>query len=161
MSSPLKPLDHGCEIRDATAADLAAIVDIDASITGTKKPELWQGLMVEPWSEERGQDAKRSFLVARVNGQVVGYVVGEVRGWEFGSPPCGWLVTIGVRPDYRLSKIGSDLFAALNVRLKQHGIDTVRTMLHIDDHLLMSFFRAQGLTAGPFVELEMRLDADQ
>ncbi len=33
-------------------------------------------------------------------------------------------------------------------------------MLHIDDHLLMSFFRSHGMTAGPFVELEMLLDAN-
>jgi hypothetical protein len=31
-------------------------------------------------------------------------------------------------------------------------------MLHIDDHALISFFRMQGLSAGPFIELEMQTD---
>ncbi|MGE0628626.1 MAG: GNAT family N-acetyltransferase [Hyphomicrobiaceae bacterium] len=141
------------EIERVTAADLPSIIDIDTRISGIQKPKLWADLI-----DAQETDDKRSFFVARLNGQVVGYVVGEVRGWEFGSPPCGWLYTIGVRPEYRVDKIGTVLFNALADAFQSQGVETFRTMLHIDDHLLMSFFRAQGLTAGPFVELEMRLD---
>ena len=141
------------EIEDGVPADLPAIIEIDQKITGIAKPELWKRLV----AVEDGRST-RSFLVARMNGQVVGYVAGEVRGWEFGTPPSGWLITIGVRPDYRLGKVGSALFEALQARFRAQGVHTFRTMLHIDDHLLMSFFRAQGLTAGPFLELEMGLD---
>jgi ribosomal protein S18 acetylase RimI-like enzyme len=140
------------EIGDVNARDLPAIIEIDAGITGARKPELWRELVAET-----ATDANRSFLVARTNGQIVGYVVGEIRRWEFGSPPCGWLFTIGVRPDYRLARTGTELFEALVSRFRDKGVATCRTMLHIDDHLLMSFFRAQGLTAGPFIELEKRL----
>ncbi len=143
------------EIETVQAADLPAIIDIDIRITGIAKPDLWTQLV-----EAQQVDDKRAFLVARDNGQVVGYVVGEIRSWEFGSPPCGWLFTIGVRPEYRVAKIGTALFRALTDAFRKQGVETFRTMLHIDDHLLMSFFRAQGLTAGPFVELEKRLDED-
>jgi ribosomal protein S18 acetylase RimI-like enzyme len=140
------------EISQVRPQDLASIVEIDAGITGARKPELWRELVAECTT-----DANRCFLVARTNGRVVGYVVGEIRRWEFGSPPCGWLFTIGVRADYRLTKTGTELFEALVARFREKGVATCRTMLHIDDHLLMSFFRAQGLTAGPFIELEKRL----
>ena len=37
-------------------------------------------------------------------------------------------------------------------------VKIIRTMLHIDDDVLMSFFRSQGMTAGPFIELEASID---
>jgi hypothetical protein len=37
-------------------------------------------------------------------------------------------------------------------------MNKVRTMLARDANLVMSFFRSQGMMAGPFVELEMDLD---
>lgn len=140
-------------IEEAKAADLAVVSDLDTKITGITKPEFWAEI-----ASDRGAKGRRSVLVARLNGLIVGYVVGEIRSWEFGSPPCGWLHTIGVRPDYRLSHIGSALCDALQARFRAAGVGTMRTMLHIDDHLLLSFFRSQGLTAGPFLELEMGLD---
>lgn len=140
-------------IEDAATADLAVLADLDSKITGKSKPEFWQDLAIGDHQARR-----RTVLVARTNGQVVGFIVGEVRSWEFGSPPCGWLHTIAVRPDYRLARVGTRLCEALQARFHASGVKTMRTMLHIDDHLLMSFFRAQGLTAGPFVELEMGLE---
>ena len=34
----------------------------------------------------------------------------------------------------------------------------MRTMMARDNHLLMSFFRSQGMMAGPYIELEKALD---
>ena len=153
MATPQHERDRTLVISRITPSDLDAVIEIDYQITGTLRPQLWTDLLAA-----RTADDKPTFLVARINAQVVGFVVGEVRRWEFGSPPCGWLFTIGVRPDYRLSKTGTQLLEALIDRFRRQGVTTCRTMLHIDDHLLMSFFRSQGLTAGPFVELEKRLD---
>ena len=41
--------------------------------------------------------------------------------------------------------------------LKADGADSVRTMVGRDDQLNMSFFRSQGMMAGPFIELEKPL----
>ena len=49
---------------------------------------------------------------------------------------------------------GERLFNAMCEKLEEDGIETVRTMIARADHLNMSFFRAQGMMAGPFIELE-------
>jgi len=48
--------------------------------------------------------------------------------------------------------------ADLISRFKKSGVKTIRTVIDVDDYLLMSFLRSFGMTAGPFVELEMTLD---
>ena len=40
---------------------------------------------------------------------------------------------------------------------RRAGVRTVRTMLSRDNTLILSFFRSQGMMAGPFIPLEMDL----
>ena len=42
--------------------------------------------------------------------------------------------------------------------MKDDGVQIVRTMIAREDNLNMSFFRSQGMMAGPFIELEMSVD---
>lgn len=133
--------------------DLPAIIEIDLDITGRPKPEYWYGFY-----SARQSDAHSPFLVARLNGVVVGYIIGSFRAWEFGSPRCGWVHAIGVRPDSRKLGVATMLFNELAKQLKAVGATSIRTMIHIDNQLLMSFFRFQGMAAGPFIELEMSTD---
>jgi GNAT superfamily N-acetyltransferase len=91
---------------------------------------------------------------------VAGFVIGEVRDWEFGSPPCGWVFGIDVRPGMRLAGVGTSLLAAICERFRRSGVQTVRTMLARDNTLVLSFFRSQGMMAGPFIPLEMDLGND-
>ena len=138
-------------VESLRAGDLPAVIALDARVTGSRKPDVWRG-----FSQAFGAD-QLIFLVARAAGVIVGFTVGGVRSWEFGSPPAGWIFAVGVAPEQRESGVGSLLFAAMTERFAASKVAFVRTMLHVDDHLLMSFFRSQGMTAGPFVELEMTL----
>ena len=88
---------------------------------------------------------------------VVGFIIGEIRAWEFGSPPTGWIFAMAVDPAARLRKVGSRMFEAITAHLAENGADTVRTMLAHDDQLNMAFFRSQGMMGGPFIQLEMPL----
>lgn len=135
----------------AKITDLPEIIALDGLVTGLEKPDIWYGYFTAM------HNAGVSFLVARQDERIVGYAVGGVRAWEFGSPPCGWIFAIGVRPDARQSGIASTLFEAICAQFATAGVAAVRTMLHIDAHLLMAFFRSRGMRAGPFVELEMPL----
>lgn len=137
-------------VDQVTLGDLPAVIDIDLEITGRPKPEYWYGFY-----SARQSDAHSPFLVARLDGVVVGYIVGSFRAWEFGSPRCGWVHAIGVRPNSRKLGVATMLFSELAKQLKAVGATTIRTMIHIDNQLLMSFFRFQGMAAGPFIELEM------
>ncbi|MDH5750697.1 MAG: GNAT family N-acetyltransferase [Rhodospirillales bacterium] len=154
--------EDGLVIRVAAKTDIAAVSRLDTRVTGMTKPEYWADMF-----ERYGKRTDRHFLIAEDisqagtrngDGLLVGFIIGEVRAWEFGSPPSGWIFAIGVDPDARLHKTGSRLFKAMCQRLTENGVDTVRTMLAREDELVMAFFRSQGMMAGPFVELEMPLD---
>jgi ribosomal protein S18 acetylase RimI-like enzyme len=143
-------------IRPAELPDLARIIALDAEMTGTEKRAYWEDIYARFTGRE-----KRHFLVAedpRSGGGVKGYIVGEVRAYEFGSEPCGWVVAIGVDPRFRVRRVGERLFDAVCERLRGDGVATVRTMVARADVLDMAFFRAQGMMAGPFIELEKPLD---
>ena len=145
-------------IRPGLTTDVNAIIRLDEKITGLAKPDYWRDLFAR-----YGDQPGRYFLVAEpatpdADGAVVGFIIGEVRAWEFGSPPCGWIFALGVDPEARLQKTGTLLFEAICSHLAEDGVDTVRTMLARDDELNMTFFRAQGMRGGPFIQLEMALD---
>ncbi len=141
-------------IRRARSADVPAIGRLDQRITGIGKPEYWQDMFAR-----YGERPGRFFLIAEGDGRsLAGFIIGEVRAWEFGSPPSGWVFALGVDPAVRLRKIGSQLFDAICACLAKAGVDTVRTMLARDDSLNMAFFRSQGMMGGPFIQLEMPLD---
>jgi GNAT superfamily N-acetyltransferase len=91
---------------------------------------------------------------------VLGFVIGEVRDWEFGSPPCGWVFAIDVQPRARQQGVGTQLLNAVRERFERVGVRMLRTMLASDNQLILSFFRSQGLRAGRLIPLELEIGAD-
>ena len=141
-------------IRDASELDLGAIIAIDAQISGIEKTAYWQGAYAE---YQRHKD-HRVFLVATQGEKVMGFIMGEIRAWEFGSEPCGWVFAIGIPEDHKLTGIGARLLDNLCLHFKQNGVDKVRTMTAKQDNELLSFFRSQGMMAGPYLQLEKDLN---
>jgi ribosomal protein S18 acetylase RimI-like enzyme len=145
-------------LRSAEHYDLQKIVDLDAAVSGIEKKDYWQ----DRFSRLTNMDG-RHLIVAepadvKKSEEILGFIVGEVRAWEFGSYPCGWIFAIGVRPEYRIQGIGGQLFNAMCDAFKDDGAGFIRTMIARKDQLNMSFFRAQGMMGGPFIELEKPLD---
>ena len=60
-------------------------------------------------------------------------------------------------PKVRLQGVGSPLYEALVARFKAEGVTRVRTLVDRKDHLILSFFRAQGMVAGPSLQLDKDL----
>ncbi len=147
---------HPVTIRPAASNDMAFVVALDERDTGQGKPDYWQDIFNR---YVQGEPQQRYFLIAESDGRVVGFIVGEIRAWEFGSPPSGWVFAINVSPDLREQGVASQLFDAICDNFKSAGVTTVRTMISRDDPLNLSFFRSQGLSAGPYIQLEMLLDA--
>jgi ribosomal protein S18 acetylase RimI-like enzyme len=138
---------------DADPADLAEIIDLDARIAGYARADFWNDLF-----RQKAASATLYVLVARSAGKIIGYALGEIRSWPVRAPVCGWLYAVGVEKEHRLQKAATALMTELIARFKKHGVGAVRTVIDVDDHLLMSFFRSVGMTAGPFVELEMAVN---
>ena len=141
-------------IRNAVPADLDAVISLDETTTQKEKPAYWREIFDR--YVEAGRD-DRFFLVAETNAMTVGFIIGEVRAWEFGSPPCGWVFALTVSHKVREMGIGQRMFEEICKRLKEVGITTVRTMVDRDNKMTLSFFRSQGLRTGRYVELEKEI----
>ena len=142
-------------IRNVVASDLKAVISLDQLGPKDEKPAYWSSIFDHYVNREIND---RHFLVAESNNSVVGFIIGEVRAWEFGSPPCGWVFALMVSPNAREMGIGKYMLDEMSARLKQAGVSTVRTMVERDNKLTLSFFRSMGLRTGKYVELEKNLD---
>ncbi|MCW5698941.1 MAG: GNAT family N-acetyltransferase [Rhodospirillales bacterium] len=150
----------GILVRRACARDLQDVIALDEAVTGLAKPEYWRDAF-ERYGERRLQE--RFFLVAVVGEaaegeRIVGFTIGEIRAWEFGSEPCGWVFALSVLSGTRLRGVGTVLFEALADEFVRAGVNTLRTMVARDNFLHMTFFRSEGMMAGPYLQLEKRLD---
>ena len=142
-------------VRDLDMDDLAGVVGIDAAHAGAARPAYWSALLSSFLRREDGP--LRVGLAAEDAGRLVGYLLGEVRAFEFGSEPCGWVFAVGVHPGHARRGVASALLAEACARFHAAGVHRVRTMVRRDDVALQSFFRAAGLVGGPFVQLELDL----
>lgn len=145
--------DSGITVRNATRDDLPRLIALDGEISGISKPEYWKESLRRFGSMEDG----RYFLVAEKDGAVVGFIVGEIRAWEFGSPPGGWVFSLTVDPSTRLAGVATVMFDTICRCFKEAGVDKVHTMIDRDNITVMSFFRSQGMMAGSSIPLELDL----
>ncbi len=162
MASKPKPpaARDGFTIRPVRAADVPQVTALDAHVTGLAKASYWQEAYDRYGKQRNGEGF---FLVAVPTGRaadrrLLGFIIGEIRAWEFGSAPCGWVFALSVDPDARLSGIGQALFAAISQEFKTAGMTKMRTMVARDNQLHSLFFRGEGMMAGPYLQLEKELD---
>ncbi len=139
--------------RPVTELDIEAICKIDERITGKYRPEVWEDRVV--YYIRRDPDSSQ---VAERGGKVVGFMLGEVRGGEFGlEEPTGWVEFFGVDPDARGAGVGRALMDTLASRFKGKGARVARTMVANADRDIDAFIRRMGFTPAPVTALEKRL----
>lgn len=141
-------------VRSATLQDLGQVIAIDTDATGIEKVDYWYELFHRYGSRTLKQ---RFFLVAADGSEIVGFIIGEVRDWEFGSPPCGWVFGLSVKPSARLGGVATLMLETICAGFARSGVKKVRTLLSRDNGLVMSFFRSQGMVAAPVIALERDL----
>lgn len=141
-------------VRQLTADDLDAIVEIDTKVLGEARREYWVTKIIKQ-AESRPPDAS---LVSEIDGKVVGFILGEVSGWEFRVPNnIGWIDTIGIDPDYQNRGIAKVLANALVANLKNYGVDTIYTLVNWNDWDLLQFFHSMGFTRGDMINLVLKV----
>ena len=141
------------KIRPLRIEDLEAIVAIDEKVLGEKRRDYWEKKL-------RMMDDKASqvSLVAEVRGGVLGFIFGDISGWEFGIPDTiGWIDTIGVDPAYQKKGLATALAQELIQRLKAIGVRTIYTLVSWNDWDLLQFFHAMGFTRGDMINLELKI----
>ena len=145
-------------IRGLARRDLAAIVRLDTMHTGEAKPAYWKRLVGQFLGAKRSRE--RVNLVAEHGGTLVGFLFADVRAFEFGSEPCGWILEVGVDPKVLRLGVGTALLREATARLRAAGLSTIRTMVRRHDVPVLTFFRTNGFAGGPYVQLELTADAD-
>ena len=152
--------DTAVRVRRVRAADIPYVIGLDTRVTKLAKTEYWNDVF-RRYGKQRLHE--RFFLVAEgrtegADSHVLGFIIGEVRAWEFGSTPCGWVFALSVEPEMRLQSVATELFDAISNEFKKAGVSKMRTMVARDAHLPMLFFRSEGMMAGPYIQLEKDLD---
>ena len=152
--------DTAVRVRRVQAADIPQVIGLDTRVTKLAKAEYWNDVF-RRYGKQRLRE--RFFLVAesradRANPHVLGFIIGEIRAWEFGSTPCGWVFALSVEPEMRLQSVGYAMLEAISNEFKKAGVSKMRTMVARDDRLPMLFFRSEGMMAGPYIQLEKDLD---
>ncbi len=154
--------------------DIEGIIALDARITGASGPDragFWRGLLSlhtpQEMDEEEGRGARTPpaphlcHIVESLNGEgrgtLAGFIIGDVQSWQFGIPRHGRIVAIGVHPDHRRDRIGSQLVDALLATFRKMSLPFVHCLARPGDPL-SDFFRSAGFSGSGFETLEKRLE---
>jgi GNAT superfamily N-acetyltransferase len=147
-------------VRRVRATDIPHVIALDTRVTRIAKTEYWNDIFSR-YGRQRSRE--RFFLIAesrmnRSDPGFLGFIIGEIRAWEFGSSPCGWVFALSVEPKMRLHGVGGALLEAISDEFRKAGVGKMRTMVARDDgHLPLLFFRSEGMIAGPYIQLEKDL----
>jgi len=96
-------------------------------------------------------------IVAQLDDKVIGFILGEVSGWEFGVPASvGWIDTIGVDPEYQKRGVAKALMDELIKNFRTAGVKNIYTLVNWSDWDLLQFFRRMGFTRGDMINLELK-----
>jgi predicted N-acetyltransferase YhbS len=141
------------KIRPLSKDDLEAIVKIDEKVLRENRRDYWERKL-----ELMNNKSNQVSLVAEVEGNVVGFILGDVSGWEFGVPDTvGWIDTIGIDPVYQKQGLATALAQELIKKLKEVGVRAIYTLVSWNDWDLLQFFHAMGFTRGDMINLELKI----
>jgi predicted N-acetyltransferase YhbS len=135
-----------------TSSHVEGIVEIDKRILGKRRQSFWKQKVraVEITIPPIG-------IVAELENEVIGFILGEVSGWEFGVPASvGWIDTIGVDPKYQKKGVAKALMGELLKNFKEVGVKNIYTLVNWSDWDLLQFFRRMGFTRGDMINLELK-----
>jgi ribosomal protein S18 acetylase RimI-like enzyme len=148
-----EPLLDRIRIRSMSKADLAAVVAIDERVLGEKRFAYWQRKI--RFHEEKSQVTG---LVAELDHEIVGFILGEISGREFRVPDTiGWIDTIGIDPGFQRKGIASALLNRVIQTFRERGVQTVYTLVNWSSWDLLQFYKKAGFTRGDMINLEYRI----
>ena len=146
-------MEKGIKIRKIRAEDVSGIVAIQESILQKKVSKKWVQMV-----EHRLKKQEALGFVALKDGQVVGFIIGEIKGEGFGLEQSGWIEVVGVHPRQMGVGIGRILAEKLFSFFKKEGIRDIHTAVRWDAGDMLSFFKAIGFDRSPFINLRKHLD---
>ncbi|MGD8539613.1 MAG: GNAT family N-acetyltransferase [Candidatus Aminicenantes bacterium] len=155
-----KEASAGVKIRPLSLENIKDIVRIEKRIE--EKLGIINEERMEYLKEATRYNIERSdpmlSLGAELDGSIVGFIIGEIRIWEFGiAEKTGWIRILGVDPDFQRRGIGRKLGEALLEHFERRGIKRVRTMAEWYTGDLISFFKSLDFNMLNMIPLEKEL----
>ncbi len=141
------------KVRKIDAADVPQIVSIQESILQKKISKKWIQMVQGHLKKEEALG-----FVALKDGQVAGFIIGEIKGEGFGLEQSGWIEVVGVHPRQMGIGIGRILAEKLFSFFRREGIRDIHTSVRWDAGDMLSFFKAIGFDRSPFINLRKHLD---
>jgi len=136
-------------IRRMRTQDTDAVLRINETITGRPHEAQWESRIIDHLSAN-----PLGCLVAEQDRTIVGFILGAIRGWEFGIPKTGWIEIVGVDPAFHRKGVAKLLIEKLHVYFRNHNVERVMTMMNWNEGGMVSFFRAVGFERSEFIILE-------
>jgi len=97
-------------------------------------------------------------LGAEIDGKLVGFIISEIRRWEFGGGGMtGWILILGVDQDYQGMGAGHKLSSTLIDHFRKKNITKIRTMVEWHEGELISYFRSLGFNMLGMLPLEKEI----
>ncbi|MBA7593726.1 hypothetical protein ES703_00657 [subsurface metagenome] len=137
------------KIRRMTEEDLQGIKNIDRALVGPDRALSWPLEVEAHWWVY----SPMLNFVAEVGGEVVGFLLGDIRGAEYGTDRSGWIDMMGVAPEHQHKGIGKSLAEAFCEECQRNGV-RVRVIIREDDQRLIRFWTSVGFHRGDLVSYE-------
>ncbi len=137
------------DVRPVGQGDLDAIGRIDRELSGTERTPSWPSDVEVHWWVNR----PTLNFVADMDGAVVGFLLGDIRGAEYGTDVAGWIDVVGVLPDCQGIGVGRKLVQAFRQECQRQGMGA-RVVIMEDDRRLVGFWTALGFDKGKSVIYE-------
>ena len=136
-------------VRRMRTQDADDVLRINERITGKPYEAQWASKIIDDITRN-----PLGCLVAEEGGAIVGFILGDIRGWEFAIPKSGWIEIVGVDPRFQGKGVARALIEALHAYFRNHNVARIMTMVNWNDGGLVGFFRALGFERSEFIILE-------
>jgi len=142
------------KVRRLTEADIPTIEKIEREITKSPRTSSLGRNVKEQLKTAHGD----ACLAAEVDGTFAGFIVGDIRPWEFGEDrDVGWVKTVGVDPAFQGHGVGKALGDALLNHFKGKGVALVRTLVEWHAGDMIAYLKTLGFDRSDMIPLERRL----
>lgn len=136
-------------IRRMTDADMPAVQIIDKRLVGPERSSSWLESVESVWFTHR----PALNFVAEIRGLLVGFILGDIRGAEYGLPFGGWIDMIGILPEFQRKGIAKRLVEEFCSKCEENKVK-VRVITREDDTLLVKFWTSLKFEKGNLVSFE-------
>jgi ribosomal protein S18 acetylase RimI-like enzyme len=144
----------GIKLRKLTSRDIPQTIAIHSAINKKKASRKWvQQMVKDHLRKQQGVG-----FVAEREGQVVGFIIGEMKGEGFGLEKSGWLEVVMVHPRHMGMGIGYSMARKLFDYFSKRGIRDVYTSVLWDAVDMLSFFKSLGFDRSTFINLIKHVD---